>query len=784
TWTYSLDNTDAAVQALGVGDTLQDTITVWSEDGTDSEEITVTINGTNDEATISGDTVGSVTEESSLTATGTLSVADVDTGEDELVPVAAGTAGDNGYGTFEVLADGTWTYSLDNTDAAVQALGAGDTLQDTITVWSEDGTDSEVITVTIHGTNDEATISGDVVGSVTEESNLTATGTLSVADVDTGEDELVPVAAGTAGDNGYGTFEVLADGTWTYSLDNTDAAVQALGVGDTLEDTITVTSEDGTDSEEITVTINGTNDEATISGDVVGSVTEESNLTATGALSVADVDTGEDELVPVAAGTAGDNGYGTFEVLADGTWTYSLDNTDAAVQALGVGDTLQDTITVWSEDGTDSEEITVTINGTNDEATISGDVVGSVTEDTDLSDNGVLTISDVDAGEAELQPLNTAGDNGYGTFTVNADGTWTYALDNTDAAVQALPAGGTLSDTITVWSEDNTDSQVITVTITGTNDAATFGGVNTGSVTEDGTLVASGTATVDDPDNGQDSFQAANLAGAYGSLALLATGAWTYTLNNSDPDLATLDTGETATETFNIQSADGTAHQIVVTVNGANDAGDPNDFDHLVTSTTTVTVNPGAPGTQTIYGSTQNDLIYGGSANDFLYGGAGDDVIQGYGAGGPTTGQDSDEIYGGSGNDTLSGNQQNDVIYGGSGNDKISGNAGADVLWGGTGQDIFVFDSPSDATDTIEDFSVADDTIWLSSSGFGLAAGALSANAFHTGAAAHDADDRIIYNPVTGQVIYDSNGNAGGGSTVLVQLDPGLAITQSDFWVF
>ena len=39
--------------------------------------------------------------------------------------------------------------------------------------------------------------------------------------------------------------------------------------------------------------------------------------------------------------------------------------------------------------------------------------------------------------------------------------------------MQALPAGETLQDTIIVTSEDGTDTQVITITITGTNGAAT-----------------------------------------------------------------------------------------------------------------------------------------------------------------------------------------------------------------------------------------------------------------------------------------------------------------------
>ena len=60
-------------------------------------------------------------------------------------------------------------------------------------------------------------------------------GVLTVTDADTGEAELRPVAAGTAGDNGYGTFEVLADGTWTYTLNNELAAVQALSDGRSAE---------------------------------------------------------------------------------------------------------------------------------------------------------------------------------------------------------------------------------------------------------------------------------------------------------------------------------------------------------------------------------------------------------------------------------------------------------------------------------------------------------------------------------------------------------------------
>ena len=49
--------------------------------------------------------------------------------------------------------------------------------------------------------------------------------------------------------------------------------------------------------------------------------------------------------------------------------------------------------------------------------------------------------------------------------------------------------------------------------------------------------------------------------------------------------------------------------------------------------------------------------------------------------------------------------------------------------------------------------SLVDDAMFT-----GLGLGALNANAFFAGTAAHDADDRIIYNKTTGQLFYDDDG--------------------------
>ena len=48
-----------------------------------------------------------------------------------------------------------WTYTLDDNDAAVQALNGAATLTDSFTVTTADGT-AQVVTVTIDGANDAA----------------------------------------------------------------------------------------------------------------------------------------------------------------------------------------------------------------------------------------------------------------------------------------------------------------------------------------------------------------------------------------------------------------------------------------------------------------------------------------------------------------------------------------------------------------------------------------------------------------------------------------------------
>ncbi len=146
----------------------------------------------------------------------------------------------------------------------------------------------------------------------------------------------------------------------------------------------------------------------------------------------------------------------------------------------------------------------------------------------------------------------------------------------------------------------------------------------------------------------------------------------------------------------------------------------------------------------------------------------------------------NEKIDGLGGNDQLYGEAGADTIDGGTGRDYIFGGAGADVLTGGSGYDRFVFDAAlNSGVDRITDFSHTYDTIGLDHHVFtGLRHdGYLRSSEFYAGAAAHDATDRIIYNPATGAIMFDPDGNGAAAAVQFAQVDAGLKVSVTDFYV-
>jgi VCBS repeat-containing protein len=330
------------------------------------------------------------------------------------------------------------------------------------------------VVVTIVGTNDAAIITpnkpGDDVGQVKEDVTLTTSGTLLVNDKDAGQSNFQAQTdlAGT-----YGKFSIGMDGKWTYELNNNDPIVQALKDGDVKTETFTVKSTDGTTST-ITVTVNGTNETATIGH---GAVQEDTVQSSSGTLTA----TGGATFV-TQTNTAGT--YGKLTVDSDGKWTYILNNDADNVQALKTGESKTESFDVTLSDGTKTT-ITTDVQGLNDKAIIGqgqGDAgAGTVKEDTpaQTTTNGHLTVTDKDASEASFTPESVK--NAYGTFTLQANGDWKFDIDNSSTTVQALKEGEQAKFDLPVTSLDGTAGKV-SITVIGTNDApSSTGGAATGS---------------------------------------------------------------------------------------------------------------------------------------------------------------------------------------------------------------------------------------------------------------------------------------------------------------
>lgn len=215
----------------------------------------------------------------------------------------------------------------------------------------------------------------------------------------------------------------------------------------------------------------------------------------------------------------------------------------------------------------------------------------------------------------------------------------------------------------------------------------------------------------------------------------------------------------------------------------------------------------GLGGNDTIYGNAGNDRLDGGAGNDLMSGGAGDDtyivdsardvVVEARNQGLDkvlssikyTLGSNVEnlELTGTTAIDGT-GNAVANVIVGNSGANTLNGKAGNDVMTGGDGADRFTFNTTLNSAtnvDTITDFQIGLDKIVLENAIFrkvGLS-GALSADAFYIGTAAHDTTDRIIYDDQNGKLYYDSNGTGTGGLVQFAILSAGLALHSTDFLI-
>ncbi|MEL4420475.1 VCBS domain-containing protein [Shewanella algae] len=486
---------------------------------------------------------------------------------------------------------------------------------------------------------DDAPSGQDDINSVDEDSLLAISGNLLDNDVQGGDTAQV-TAAGSGGnlDNAvsnqsqvsgsYGLLTLNADGSYNYQINSAAQAVQALAQGESLTEVFSylLTDADGdTSVQTLTITITGTNDVPVIStpqpGEADGAVREAGQFDdgsidpgtpgVSGQLSASDVDNGA---VLIWSGSA-DSPLGSFSIdAATGAWNYQLDN--AAAEGLLEGEIRTETfsVTVTDEFGASAEQlVTITIIGTNDAPILSADASGAVIEDLDvingmLSDSGCLSFTDVDINDSHSVSSSYNGDASWSGgaleqatqdalvagFSADNSG-WSYDIAN--SLVQFLAVGETITLSFTLTVTDAfgaSDSQPVTLTITGTNDAPVLSIDMSGAVTEDvdvinGMLSDSGDLSFTDVDI-NDSH---SVGSSYNGDVLWSGGAldqatqdalaagfsvdnagWSYDIANSLVQF--LAVGETITLSFDVTVDDGNGgtdtDTVTVTITGTNDA--------------------------------------------------------------------------------------------------------------------------------------------------------------------------------------------------------------------
>ncbi len=700
TWNFNSASESFDYLADGQSLTLTYTITVTDIAGsTDTQDIVITINGSNDAPVVTIESGDSATEtltetNATLTTSGTLTTTDLDLSDavsstvssvvasgttsglpsDNAALLAMLTSTANIIDAAEVTDQLTWNFNSASESFDYLAAGQSLTLTYTITVTDSQGaTGTHDVTITINGTNEAPVVtieSGDSAAETLSETNttLTSSGTLTTTDLDLSDSVTSTissvVASGTTTGLGSNNAALLAmftsttnviDGSetidqlnWNFNSASESFDYLAAGESLTLTYTITVTDTQGaTGTQDVVITINGTNDAPVVtieSGDSAAETLTETNttLTSSGTLTTTDLDLSDTAAATVSSviasgtttGLASDNAAllamltSTANVI-DGTetidqLTWNFNSATETFDYLAAGESLILTYTITVTDGqgaTGTQDVVITVNGTNDAPVItieSGDSAAETLSENSitLTSSGTLTTTDLDLSDIVTSTTTSviaSGDTvGLGsdnaallsmlTSTANfIDNTetidqLTWDFDSGSEHFDYLSSGQTLTLTYTITVTDSqgaTDTQDIVITIVGDNKTPIIsiepGDNDAAAINETNTTLSSnGTLTVTD----------SNLADTVTSsvTGVVASGTTTGLGSDNAALLAML------TSTTNVIDSTETSNQLTWNFNSATES-----FDYLsvgqtlsLTYTITVTDSQGTSDTQAI----------------------------------------------------------------------------------------------------------------------------------------------------------------------------------------
>jgi VCBS repeat-containing protein len=342
---------------------------------------------------------------------------------------------------------------------------------------------------------------------------------------------------------------------------------------------------------------------------------------------------------------------------------------------------------------------------------VQGNTGASLIEDSLTSVSGQLLITDVDTGEAGFVASGAAIQGLYGNLLLDANGGWVYQLDNASAAVQALTAGQTVLDVITVSTLDGTQIP-LEFSITG----------------QDEVVVKIGTAGND------------RLTGTAGADDLRGLGGADTLLGNGGNDV--LDGGAGADSLLGGAGDDRVIHDAADRLSD----GGAGLLDVLVVS-----------------GGTKVNL----GASDQVTGDKG--TTTGFESVDASAALTSVTLRGGAGMNALAGGLGDDLLQGGRGADALTGGAGVDRF-----VFTAVADSAAGAADQISDFTSGSDRLDLTAID-AIAGGTKNAFSFIGGAAfsaagqlRYDQATGLLEGDVTGDGVADFQLDLGPSQMLVV----------------
>ena len=471
----------------------------------------------------------------------------------------------------------------------INALDVGDTASETFTYTLSDGTatDTGTITVNITGINDTPIAVNDQ-NTITEGGTITRSSTTSdtkeLLDNDTdvdGSDNNTNFAVlsarpgnvereGLSGGNldqttnphytirgVYGSLTIYYDGSYTYTA---DSQIAGLVSGDTVSDYFNYLVKDDSGEYENNVPTDriavpyDSNSHGVLEILITGVDDETVNAAPTVTNDTAYVY--EDYVVTAVNGASANDGYSSAPFSS---YAISSDSNFNSDHGDHTGDLLAN--------DTDSDGDTLTITGVRQKI-----FNAPLNLQTAYTDVGASTSVIVNNSNKELGSGGQTISGNYGTLSIGADGSFSYAA--TASATDALDLNETVTDSFEYKVSDGTDIAIgtLTVTVKGINDLPE--GVNdTDSVTAGSSITRSNDSEydvlVDDTDvDGDDSHTnftiygisiggttgtfssgSATINGTYGTLTINTNGSYSYDASSNANALA-LGNGVTASDTF------------------------------------------------------------------------------------------------------------------------------------------------------------------------------------------------------------------------------------------